>query len=115
MAVTVAAGRGVAFLIGATVMADLIAKACSSPQTGEINAGSRAPTLMKWVNVGLIEGSTFVVIAAMLDKQYAMAILAGGALEGAITYFEYQHAMKAGLASPEPGTEDQGAVANYGI
>lgn len=106
MAVTVAAGRGVAFLIGATVMADLVAKACSSPQTAEINADSRATTLMKWVNVGLLEGATFVVIAAMLDKQYAMAIIAGGALEGAITYFEYAHAKNSGLASPEPGTED---------
>lgn len=106
MAVTVAAGRGVAFLIGATVMADLVAKACSSPQTAEINADSRATTLMKWVNVGLVEGASFVVIAAMLDKQYAMAIIAGGALEGAITYFEYAHAKNSGLASPEPGTED---------
>jgi hypothetical protein len=115
MAVTDVSGSyGVAFLVGATVMADMVAKACSSPQTAEINANSRASTLMKWVNVGLIEGAGFVALAAMIDRKHAMAFLAGGGLEGAITYFQYQHAMSAGLASPEPGTEDQGEV-NYAI
>jgi Na+-translocating ferredoxin:NAD+ oxidoreductase RnfD subunit len=115
MAVTDVSGSyGVAFLVGATVMADMVAKACSSPQTAEINANSRASTLMKWVNVGLIEGAAFVVLAAMIDRKHAMAFLAGGGLEGAITYFQYQHAMNAGLASPEPGTEDQGEV-NYAV
>jgi hypothetical protein len=96
---------GLAFLSGAIAMSDLIAKACSSPQTAEINAGSRAPTLMKWVKVGLIEGGAFVIIAAILSPQQAGAFLAGGAAEAAVTYFEYCHAKKAGLASAEPGTE----------
>lgn len=101
----VGASYGVAFLVGATVMADMVAKACSSPQTMEINADSRAATLNKWVNVGLLEGSAFVILAAVIDPKHAMAFLAGGALEGVVTYYQYQHAKKSGLASSEPGTE----------
>lgn len=104
--VNVSAGRGVAFLIGVTAMSDIIAKACSSPQTAELNADKRAETLMKWVNVGLIEGAAVVLIAAAIDRQYAWAILAGGAVEAGITYAEYSYAKKSGLASPLPGTED---------
>jgi hypothetical protein len=100
------AGNGVAFLIGATVVSDLIAKACSSPQTAELNADKRAPTLMKWVNIGMIEAGAFIVIAAFIDPKHRTAIVAGGVLEGAVTWYEYQHAKKAGLASPEPSTED---------
>jgi hypothetical protein len=110
------AGNGVAFLIGATVVSDLIAKACSSPQTAELNADKRAPTLMKWVNVGMIEAGAFIVIAAAIDPKHRTAIVAGGVLEGVITWFEYQHAKNAGLASSEPGTEDDmqnnGSVSN---
>jgi hypothetical protein len=110
--VSVSAGRGVAFLIGVTAMSDIIAKACSSPQTAELNADKRAETLMKWVNVGLIEGAVVVGIAAAIDRQYALAIIAGGAVEAAITYGEYQYAKKSGLESNEPGTEDYEAEGN---
>lgn len=105
--VDMSAGNGVAFLIGVTAMSDIIAKACSSPQTAELNADRRAETLMKWVTVGMVEGVGVIAIAAMIDKKHAMAILAGGALEAAITYFEYQHAKQSGLASSEPGTENE--------
>jgi ABC-type molybdate transport system substrate-binding protein len=112
--VSTSAGNGVAFLIGVTAMSDIIAKACSSPQTAELNADRRAETLMKWVTVGMVEGVAIVAIAASIDKQHAMAILAGGALEAVITYFEYQYAKKSGLASPEPGTEDYEGT-NYAV
>ena len=45
-------GHGVAFLVAAGIAAEIIAKACSSPQTTEINANQRADTLMKWVWIG---------------------------------------------------------------
>lgn len=102
----VSVGNGVAFLVGATVVSDLIAKACSSPQTAELNADKRAPTLMKWVNIGMIEAGAFILIAAAIDRKNRYAIIAGGVLEGAVTWFEYQHAKKSGLESPGPGTED---------
>ena len=96
---------GVAFLVSATFMADIVAKACSSPQTAEINAHSRADTLMKWVNVGLVEGAVLVCVALAVDKKYRAPILLGAIAEGVITWAEYQHAKKAGLQSDEPGTE----------
>ena|SRR5277367_600588 len=98
---------GIAFLAGALAVADFTAKACSSPQTQQLNAkAGRAETSQKWVNVGLIEGIVFVVIAAVIDPRNRMAFLAGGALEAAVTYYEYAHATQAGLASTEEPTED---------
>jgi len=86
-------------------MAEFIAKACSSPQTGEINAKKRAPTLMKWVNIGLVEGVAFVAVAAYFDRAHRVPILLGGMAEAVITYAEYMHAKQAGLKSDAPGTE----------
>ena len=59
---------GVAFLVSAGIMAEITAKACSSPQTLEINAQMRAPTLWKWVTIGLLEGTARVGVAALVDK-----------------------------------------------
>lgn len=97
---------GVAFLIACGIMAEIIAKACSSPQTLEINAKKRAPTLTKWVTIGIIEGLALIAIAAMIDKKYRGPILLGGLLEAAITWLEYAHGKAAGLKSDEPTTED---------
>lgn len=98
---------GLAFLAGALAVADFIAKACSSPQTQQLNAkAGRAETSQKWVNIGLVEGIVFVAIAAYIDPRNRMAFIAGGALEAAVTWYEYSHATKAGLASMEQPTED---------
>lgn len=96
---------GLAFLSGAQIMADIVAKACSSPQTMEINAGKRAGTLMKWVGIGLAEGAALVLVAAMISPEVGLAFVAGGAVEGIITYKQYAHAKASGLASTAPGTE----------
>ena len=106
MAVSMTGGlNSIAFLMGATIVADLIAKACSSPQTTELNAATRATTLMKWVNVGVIEAAVLVGIAMAIEDETRMAILAGAVCEIIITYAEYLHAKRAGLRSSEPGTE----------
>jgi hypothetical protein len=100
------AGQGIAFLVSAGIVAEIVAKACSSPQTTELNADKRAPTLMKWVTIGLVEAAAFVILAAAIDKKHAGAIIAGGAMEGVITLMEYQHGKAAGLAATsQPGTE----------
>jgi hypothetical protein len=100
------AGFGVAFMVGAGLIAELIAKACSSPQTAYLNAAKRADSLMFWVNVGLVEGILFIGIAAACDKKYRTAILVGGSLEAVITYGEYLYAKTAGLANTDTPTED---------
>lgn len=98
--------NGIAFLVSAGVMYEIIAAACSSPQTTELNADRRAPTLMKWVHIGIAQGVLFIAIAAVYDRKHARAILLGGALATGLLYFQYRHARDAGLASSEEGTED---------
>jgi hypothetical protein len=97
---------GIAFLVSAGIVYEIVAAACSSPQTTEINAKSRAPTLMKWVYIGLGQAAVLVIVAAVIDSRRRAPILAGGALAGAAMYAQYGHARTAGLRSPEPGTED---------
>lgn len=98
---------GVAFLVSAGIVYEIIAAACSSPQTCEINASSRADTLMKWVHLGMVQAAVFVLAAAMLDNRHAVHIIGGGGLAMGLMYGQYVHAKKAGLASALPGTESQ--------
>jgi hypothetical protein len=102
---------GIAFLVAAGSMAEFIAKACSSPQTTELNADKRAPTLMKWVNLGAAEGVLMVGVAYWLSPGVGNAFILGAGLELAITYAEYLHARQAGLASSAPGTEEPAPAA----
>jgi hypothetical protein len=97
---------GIAFLVSAGIVYEIIAAACSSPQTTEINASSRAATLMKWVHIGLIQSALFVGAAAYFDRPRAKAYIAGGGSAAAIMYASYVHAKRAGQASSAPGTED---------
>lgn len=98
-------GSGVAFLIAAGIVYEIVAACCSSPQTTEINAKSRASTLMKWVNLGIIQAAGFVLVAAAYDQDNCWAIIMGGGLAGGLLYGQYYYARQAGLASNEAGTE----------
>ncbi|TNC19074.1 hypothetical protein [Amycolatopsis alkalitolerans] len=99
---------GVSFLVAAGIVYEIIAAACSSPQTTEINASARADTLMKWVYIGLVQSALFIVAAAWLDPRHRVPIVAGGATAGTLMWLQYAHAKKAGLASTAPGTESYG-------
>lgn len=96
---------GPAFLISAGLVYEAIAAACSSPQTAEINADKRAGTLMKWVHLGVGQAAAFVIVAAMVDKEHRLEILAGGGAGIAIMYAQYVHAKAAGLKNGGQGTE----------
>lgn len=100
-----ATGNGIALLVAAGIVYEIIAAACSSPQTTEINAGKRAATLMKWVYIGEVQAVLFIGIAAWIDRAHAPAIITGGALAGMIMHGSYLHARQAGLSSSAPGTE----------
>lgn len=102
--------NGAYFLISAYGMYEVIAAACSSPQTAEINASKRADTLMKWVHVGLAQAAALMVIAVAIDRKHAMPIIAGGAAGAVMMYGSYVHALSSGLASSAPGTEDPPAA-----
>jgi len=96
---------GIAFLVSAGIVYEIIAAACSSPQTTEINAGKRADTLMKWVYLGLAQSALFIGIAAAIDPKHRSAIIGGGVAAGVLMFAQYAHAKQAGLASSQPGTE----------
>lgn len=98
-------GRGTAFLVSAGVMYEIIAAACSSPQTTELNAHARSHTLMKWVNLGVAQGVLFVILAAIYEPKRAGSILTGGGLAAGLLYWQYDYAKKCGLKSKEPPTE----------
>jgi hypothetical protein len=100
--------KGIAFLVSAGVMYEIIAAACSSPQTTELNAAARSSTLAKWVLLGIGQGALFVGLAAAYDRKDAVPILAGGTLAAGLLYWQYAHAMRSGLdaaAAGAPPTE----------
>lgn len=103
------ASGGVAFLVSAGIVYEIIAAACSSPQTTEINAGQRAGTLMKWVHIGIAQAALFVVAAAWFDRKHRTEIIIGGTAAGALMYAQYWHARDAGMKSSKPGTESSAA------
>lgn len=97
----------------AAVVYDVISATNSSPQTTEINAKSRASTLMKWVKIGLAQALLFVGIGVLAEpKGKKWRPLLGGGLAMVLLWCQYVHAHNAGLASDEPGTEDYGPVSN---
>lgn len=99
-------GKGVAFLVSTGVMYEIIAAACSSPQTTELNASARADTLMKWVHIGIAQGVLIVAVAAWIDDTGAsVAIVAGGTVAAALLYAQYVYAKNSGLKSGGPPTE----------
>lgn len=107
MADVSALGNGswsIEFMVSAGLVFEIIAAACSSPQTTEINAGVRADTLMKWVIVGMAMSAVFVGIAAMMSKDKWPPILGGG-LAGGMLWAAYAHAKAAGLKNGGPTTE----------
>jgi hypothetical protein len=100
----ISGGAAIAFGVSAGLVYEIIAAACSSPQTTEINAAARSDTLMKWVYLGLGQAALFVSIAAMMSD-HPGAWIAGGGLAAGLMLAQYQHANRAGLANGGPTTE----------
>jgi hypothetical protein len=98
-----AALLGIAFL----GVKDIYSADNSSPQTTELNAKKRAPTLMKWVNIAAVESAGIVVLlTAAAPPGHKRWPLFGGVLALAVTYGQYIYAKDCGLRSIEDGTED---------
>lgn len=93
------------FMVSAGLVYEVIAAACSSPQTAEINAKKRSGTLMKWVWIGSVQAAALVLIAATMSKRPGPAI-AGGGTAIVLMAAQYWHARDAGMKSSLPGTED---------
>jgi hypothetical protein len=99
-----AGSAAVTFMVAAGLVYEIIAAACSSPQTTEINAGVRSKTLMKWVFVGLAQAALFILIAATKLHGGAPAVY-GGVLAGALMYGSYFYANRSGLRNGGTPTE----------
>lgn len=100
----VGSSRAITFMVAAGLVYEIIAAACSSPQTTEINASTRADTLMKWVLIGMAQAAVFVLIATAMDKDKWPSLLGGG-LAGAMLWTSYAHAKTAGLKNGGLPTE----------
>lgn len=105
----------VAFAVYAALAYEIIAAVNSSPQTTEINAAARAPTLMKWVKIAMLQLALFGGIGVTIEWKHGRPVwpVAGGvALGGALLYWQYVYAANCGLKSAAPGTEDYGTGVN---
>lgn len=100
-----ASADGIAFLVSAGLVYEIIAAACSSPQTTEINASARSGTLMKWVWIGMAQATIFVVAASVIEPKHRGAILAGGGAGAILMLASYVHADRAGRKNGGPRTE----------
>jgi hypothetical protein len=107
------AGFGLAFIISYTMTGEIMAKDVSSPQTTELNAETRAPTLMKYVHIGQVESLAVIGIAAACDKTYRAPILVGGLAGVAVNEALYQYAKQQGMANPGPPTEQHNSQGGF--
>jgi hypothetical protein len=105
-------GFGIAFIISYTMCGEIMAKDVSSPQTTELNADKRAPTLMKYVHIGQVESAVVIALAAYWDKGFRKPILVGGILGIAVNEALYQHAKAQGIKNPGPPTEQYPTTLN---
>ena len=97
-------GDALTVAVYAALVYDVISATNSSPQTTEINAAARAGTLMKWVNLGLLQAAGFIAVGVYLHPK-RWPPLVGGGLAGILLYCQYVYAKNQGLKSPGPGTE----------
>lgn len=94
----------VTFAVYAALTYDIISATNSSPQTTEINASTRAETLMKWVKLGLWQAALFAAVGTMLDRRRWPPALGAG-VAGVLLWVQYVHARNEGLKNGGPSTE----------
>jgi len=90
--------------VSAEMVYQLVGSNMSSPQTAELNAAARAPTITKWVNLTNAEAVAWIVFLSLLDGSLWPAVGGGLALAGMV--LKYRHAISSGLSSSAPATED---------
>lgn len=99
-------GRMIVVAVSAEMVYQLVGSNMSSPQTAELNAGARAPTISKWVNLTNAEALGWIVFLSLLDGSLWPAVGGGLALAGMV--IKYKHAITSGLQSNAPSTEAYG-------
>jgi hypothetical protein len=89
--------------VAAEMVYQLVGSNMSSPQTAELNAAARAPTISKWVNLTNAEAIAWIIFLCALDQ--SLWPLLGGGLAGVGMWLKYRYAIRSGLKSSAPGTE----------
>jgi hypothetical protein len=90
--------------VSAEMVYQLVGSNMSSPQTAELNAAARAPTIQKWVNLTNMEAVAWIAFLCLLDQSAWPALGGGLALGGMV--LKYRHAIASGTASSAPATEN---------
>ena len=94
--------RAILVAVSAEVVWQITSKALSSPQTAELDAVARAPTIWKWVKIAGWESAAWITFLSVLDGSLWPAF--GGTLAGVTTYAQYKHAITSGLGgNSRPG------------
>jgi hypothetical protein len=95
--------RLLATYAGAELVFQLTGCNLSSPQTAELNAGARAPTISKWVSLTTGEAIGWVLFLCWLDESLWPAL--GGGMAGVSMWLKYRYAIRSGLAGGGQPTE----------
>lgn len=107
--------RGTIVAITAEMIYQLTGSNMSSPQTAELNAEARAPTIKKWVTITHWEAVLWTLFFWWLyGSPWAIV---GGGLAWSGMYGKYRYAITSGLRSGAPPTENYqnpGAIPNRG-
>jgi len=93
-----------AVAVSAEMVYQLVGSNMSSPQTAELNARARAPTIQKWVNLTNAEAIGWVVFLSLLDQSWWPVLGGGLALAGMV--LKYRYAITSGMQNGAPPTED---------
>lgn len=99
-----AVSRATTVGVFAALAYDVTSANLSSPQTFELNAGQRAGTLNKWLNLNVVEAVGWGIFGSMLDGS-ALPML-GVALGIGSMWVKYKYAIKSGQASGLPDMEN---------
>lgn len=86
--------------VSAEMVYQLVGSNMSSPQTAELNAGARAPTIQKWVTMTNLEAAAWIGFLCVLDGSLWPALGGGLALGGMV--LKYRYAITSGLKGGQP-------------
>jgi hypothetical protein len=98
--------RMVTVAVSAEMVYQLVGSNMSSPQTAELNAGARAPTIKKWVDLTNAEAGAWILLLTVMDGTLWPVIGGGLALAGMV--LKYKYAINCGLKNGAPPTEHYG-------
>jgi hypothetical protein len=96
--------RFIAVALAAEAVYQITSANMSSPQTAELNAAARAPTIGKWVTLNNIEALGWIALFCVLDGSLWPAF--GGGLAAGGMWLKYRYAIRSGLQSGAPPTEN---------